>query len=313
MSKRRMNDGTDREEAADGPLAGMATRRAFVRAAVHTIAGAALLAACGDPEGRTATAGRPGGGTGGAGGAGGVGGSGGNGGSGGGGASAWATGGTAAMVDPDAYPDPFASGGGACALTCAMTLGPCFGLSPIRRDVSEGYPGIPLRLVLRLVDVDGCTPVEGATVDVWHCSAAGLYSGDDVIDFCTTGDPDARSHRFFRGTQSSDADGRVTFDTCFPGWYPGRAVHIHFRVVRGDEVSVVSQVFFPGDLVDEVFASVDDYVEAGAPDTSNEADGFLGASSDPDAFILDVARMADGAMLASKTVVLRSSTSAPQC
>src|SRR5690606_32075808 len=173
----RKTDVSGREEAGGELLPGT-TRRAFVRAAVHTLAGVAVLAACGD-AGDGAAAARPGGagggggaggsggaGGGGAGGAGGSAGEGGSGGIGGSGGNAWAIGGTAAMVDPDGYPDPFA--GGSCALTCAMTLGPCFGQSPVRRDISEGYPGIPLRLVLRLVDVDGCTPVEGAVVDVWH-------------------------------------------------------------------------------------------------------------------------------------------------
>ncbi len=299
-----------------------ATRREFVMATLGTLAGAALVAACGPAEDgpRARGAGGSGGvgggaGGGGSGGAGGEGGGAGGGGAGGSGGGApvpgWATGGTDAMIEPGAYPDPFAAGGTACELFCEMTLGPCFGESPVRRDISEGYPGVPMRLALRLVDADGCTPVEGAEVDVWHCSMIGLYSGDDVIDFCTTGDADARSHRFFRGTQTSDADGRVIFDTCFPGWYPGRAVHVHFRVRRGGEQFVVSQVFFPSDLVEEIFGTVEGYVEAGQPDTPNERDGFLPRDQDP--FLVTVARMDDGAMLASKTIALRSSTGEPLC
>ncbi len=230
-----------------------------------------------------------------------------------GGASGWVVGGTAAMIDAANYPNPFANDTGTeCALTCAMTLGPCFAESVVRQDISEGYPGLPVRLALRLVQADGCTPVAGAEVDIWHCSVLGLYSGDDASDFCTSGDSDARSHRFFRGTQTSDADGQVRFDTCFPGWYSSRAIHIHFQVRLDGNEYVVSQLFFPEDITADIFSTLAGYVDRGQPDTTHTTDTVLGGT-DASPYIVNVARMSDGAMLASKTIVLRSSLDDSLC
>ena len=142
----------------------------------------------------------------------------------------WATGGTAAMTGASAYPNPFTSETAtACKLTCEQILGPCHGMTAVRKDISEGHAGLPVRLALRVLD-ESCTPVPGATVDIWHAGPGGVYSGEDQHPFCNPNDPEARAARWFRGVQTTDADGRVDFDTCFPGWYSGRAIHIHFTV-----------------------------------------------------------------------------------
>jgi protocatechuate 3,4-dioxygenase beta subunit len=220
------------------------------------------------------------------------------------GASTWASGGTAAMTDAASYPNPFGAPGSACALTLGATLGPCFHTSPERRDVSEGYPGLPVRLAFRVVD-EACAPIAGARVDIWHTRNNGIYSGGP-IDFCTTGDPDAIAHLYFRGAQVSDAEGIVLFDTCFPGWYRGRAIHIHLQVLLpgGTKATTVSQVFFAEGLITEVFATHPDYATYGQPDTPNPSDGIyagIGASG-----IVETARMTDGAMLAWKQIVVRT-------
>jgi len=249
-------------------------------------------------------------GSGGSGGAG-AGGSGGTGGTGGGSTATgnpggWASGGTAGMADD--YPDPFTEGlGTTCALTCASTLGPCYAQTIERKDISEGYPGLPVRLAFLVVD-ESCTPVAGAAVDIWHTSIQGLYSGDDAASMCTGDDEDATSHRFFRGVQSTDDEGRVDFDTCFPGWYSSRTVHIHFTVRVGGQEYVTSQLFFPQALVAEIFSTHGSYTEFGQPDTTNATDGIYSADGE-----LETAQMADGAMLAWKVLVLRSSLSDPIC
>ena len=150
-----------------------------------------------------------------------------------------------------------------------------------------------------------------ATVDVWHTSVAGLYSGEDAALMCTSGDAQARSGRRFRGVQATDAQGRVDFDTCFPGWYRGRAIHIHFTVRRGGAEFVTSQLAFEQGLIDEVFSSHPEYALYGAPDTPNARDGIL--SRDLPAFLLRGERMDDGALLASKRLVVRSSLADPLC
>lgn len=223
---------------------------------------------------------------------------------------AWATDGTAAMKGN--YPDPFASGiGSACALTCAAILGPCYANTLVRQDISEGHKGLPVRLAFLVVDTD-CTPISGAEVDIWHAGPEGLYSGEDASTFCTSDDPTATSARWFRGVQTTDAQGRAHFDTCFPGWYTGRTIHIHFTVrVNGSEY-VTSQLYFPDTLSDEIVNTQPLYNARGARDTTNENDSVVSASAAGD-YTFQAQKMPDGALLAWKTLVIRSSLSDPLC
>jgi protocatechuate 3,4-dioxygenase beta subunit len=110
---------------------------------------------------------------------------------------------------------------------------------------------------------------------------------------------------YFRGIRSADANGVVAFDSCFPGWYPGRAIHIHVRVRVNDAVYATSQLFFDDALVSEICASHPDYASHGQPDTTNDSDNIIGGVSDKSPYLLDVERMADGAMLASKTIMVQ--------
>jgi protocatechuate 3,4-dioxygenase beta subunit len=255
---------------------------------------------------------------------------------------AWARGGTAALAA--SYPDPFASSlGAACTLTCFSTLGPCYASTSERKDISEGYPGLPVRLSLLVVD-ESCTPLPGVSVDIWHTRNSGLYSGNDTglnapafappgasVDAgaspdagggpdagaggppagfsCTLEDEDAETHRFFRGVQTTDARGRVDFDTCYPGWYPGRALHIHFTVRRNGQEFVSSQLYYPEDLTAELLGSHPDYRSFGQPDTTNTTDTIFQGPAE----VLEVQRQSDGALLAYKTLVLRSSLDEALC
>ncbi len=219
----------------------------------------------------------------------------------------WATGGTASMSGE--YPDPFAARRAAavCALTPAMMRGPCHGEADERRDLSEGQAGLPVRLALRVVD-ERCQPVPGVVVDIWHAGPDGLYSGADVPEMCTRGDARMIAGRAFRGRQVTNADGRVDFDTCFPGWYPGRAVHIHFQVRAGASEGrgehVTSQLFFDDALNADIYTKHPDYADRGPPDTKNAEDFLLGGE-DPAIYTLSAARQEDGALLAWKTIGVR--------
>ena len=275
-------------------------RKALAVGAALVSAKLFALAGCGGDASESGASGAPssGGAGGGATGATGAGGSGAGG--------EWASGGTGAMAGD--YPDPFdAPLGTACAITCAATLGPCYAETVERQDISEGYPGLPVRLALLVVDAS-CAPVEGAPVAVWHTSNQGRYSGDDAQPMCTGNDADAMAHRFFRGVQSTGADGRVDFDTCFPGWYPGRTVHIHFTVRVGGQEYVTSQLCFAQDLIAGVFSSHPDYAGFGQPDTSNASDSLYSPEGE-----LETEKMQDGAMLAWKVLVLRSSLADALC
>jgi protocatechuate 3,4-dioxygenase beta subunit len=143
--------------------------------------------------------------------------------------------------------------------------------SDIRSDPATGMvkEGAPLVLTFAVSQVSGtaCTPFPGATVEVWHCDAAGVYS-----DVSAPGS-NARGQKFLRGGQVTDANGTATFTTIYPGWYAGRAVHIHFKV-RPDASSVfTSQLFFDDALSDGVFTQAP-YAGWGRRRTLNRNDGI---------------------------------------
>lgn len=161
---------------------------------------------------------------------------------------------------------------GTCVLFPSSTAGPFPTVEQlVRRDISEGYDGHPLRLGLRVVD-QACDPIPGAAVEVWHTDATGDYSSyEDGGD----GKDEAEGTTFLRGAQVADADGIVEFDTIFPGWYPGRTVHIHLRVRREDELVLTGQLYFDDALAADVLSS-GAYAEFGPPDTTNATDGIAG-------------------------------------
>jgi hypothetical protein len=220
----------------------------------------------------------------------------------------WARGGTVGMTNPDSYPDPFTLPITTCTVLPTTTAGPCTTATDLaRRDISEGWRGLPVRLALRIVDAS-CQPLAGARVRVWHTNVEGSYSGQTPNNRMCLQDQGYASVDFFRGVQDTDDAGVVRFDTCFPGAYPGRAIHVHFQVVVEGVSTDVSQLFFPASLTDAVFAEHPDYVAPGAPDTSLATDGIarsLGTIALAQ-LTLDVAYMRDGAILASKTLSVRA-------
>ncbi|WP_428269783.1 protocatechuate 3,4-dioxygenase [Haliangium sp.] len=218
----------------------------------------------------------------------------------------WASGGTAAMTDKSSYPDPFTGALAACALVATTTEGPCTTESDLaREDVSEGWSGLPVRLALKVVDAS-CNPVAGMTVKIWHTNLEGSYSGQTPNNNMCLQQQDYSSQDFFRGVQTTDADGTVYFDTCFPGWYRGRAIHIHFQVKSETESYRISQLFFPEDITADIFATHGDYSAYGQPDTVFTTDNVMSQipEAQRDRHILTVERMTDGAMLASKVVTV---------
>jgi protocatechuate 3,4-dioxygenase beta subunit len=143
-------------------------------------------------------------------------------------------------------PAAVASGAVSCVLSPEMTAGPYYlEGDKVRRDIREGRPGVPLALRLSVLDVSTCKPIKGAAVDIWHCDTGGTYSGfaQEGTDGLT----------FLRGIQRTDANGLALFQTVYPGWYPGRAVHIHTSVYLGGNVVHTGQFFFPDKLTDTVY------------------------------------------------------------
>jgi protocatechuate 3,4-dioxygenase beta subunit len=161
---------------------------------------------------------------------------------------------------------------GTCVLLSEKTSGP-FPLDEQfdRRDITEGYPGHPLRLGLRVLDAS-CAPVPGAVVEIWHTDATGDYSA-----FADGGDgkDEGPGTTFLRGSQAVDDDGIVEFLSLYPGWYPGRAVHIHLRVHIGDTTVLTSQLFFDDDYSANIFTT-GEYQGNGQPSTLTADDRIAG-------------------------------------
>lgn len=156
-----------------------------------------------------------------------------------------------------------------CLVSPETTEGP-FYVDPrlVRRDITEGRPGVPLGLTLQVVDAD-CRPLAGARVDVWHCDAAGDYSG-----VRQPGGASTVGETFLRGTQTTDADGVARFATIWPGWYRGRTPHVHFKVFLADRTVLTSQLFFPDGTSEALYRAAEPYADRGAPDTPNARDGI---------------------------------------
>lgn len=179
-----------------------------------------------------------------------------------------------------------------CSLVSEQEEGPYYiDDEALRRDITEGRPGLPLKLRVALVDAKRCAPLTNAALDIWHCDALGVYSG------FTANSPDGPpgggrasgrprtpppnggppreggmrpppgmrqtdKTRFLRGVQLTDQQGIVEFVTLYPGWYSGRAIHIHLKVYLGGEasggkyagghVSHTGQLFFPEDITEQV-------------------------------------------------------------
>ena len=139
-----------------------------------------------------------------------------------------------------------------CVLTPQATEGPFyFDANQIRQNIVEDRVGAPLRMAVRVMRVDdGCAPLKDALVDLWHADAGGFYSGYPR----QLGGQDTSGRTFLRGTQVTDSDGVAMFDTIYPGWYPSRTVHIHFKVHYGNNTYVTSQFYFPDDFTDHVYS-----------------------------------------------------------
>jgi protocatechuate 3,4-dioxygenase beta subunit len=167
----------------------------------------------------------------------------------------------------------------ACTLIAEQEEGPYYvDYDKVRADITEGKPGVPLKLRVALVDAKRCTPLINASLDIWHCDAQGVYSGftangggfghgpggppPDTFGFgpppgggpARDGGPPPRGHhaldatRFLRGIQATDANGMVEFSTIYPGWYEGRTIHVHLKVHTGGHVAHTGQLFFPEDV-----------------------------------------------------------------
>jgi protocatechuate 3,4-dioxygenase beta subunit len=168
-----------------------------------------------------------------------------------------------------------------CVLSAAMTEGPYFVDARLNRsDLTTGttkagvMQGLPLALHidLRGVRTSDCLPLAGVQVDVWHADATGEYS--DSLG--GAGQPNAQRPMYLRGYQISDAKGRVSFKTIYPGWYSGRTAHIHVKARVFDAggnatYEFTSQLFFD-DATNERVMAMPPYNARGTRGVRNSGD-----------------------------------------
>ena len=149
------------------------------------------------------------------------------------------------------------TGADVCVITPEVTEGPYYFDPKLERaDITEGRPGLPTTVRLQVVD-NACKPLPGARLDIWHADASGIYSGYRG----QPGNISTEGETFMRGTQFADANGVAEFRTVYPGWYPGRTPHIHFKVFLDQASVMTGQIFFPDEVSTRVYETVSPYKE----------------------------------------------------
>jgi protocatechuate 3,4-dioxygenase beta subunit len=165
-----------------------------------------------------------------------------------------------------------------CVLTCTSTLGPCyFSTGLVRRDITEGKPGLPTRLGFRVVNADTCEPISNASIDIWHTDNNGIYSAP-ISTFCNGTDPVVQTQRFGRGIQTTDANGWAYFDSFYPGWYSGRVTHIHATIRMGATAMATTQFFFEDRVSEFIYRSHPNYSHRPNRNTTNATDNVIGGN-----------------------------------
>ena len=160
----------------------------------------------------------------------------------------------------------------ACAESPVETAGPFPIKTPadlVKENILGDRTGIPLLINFVIQDINNsCGVLEGVLVDIWQCDAKGNYS-----EYKGQIEGDFTDQHFLRGRQTSDAAGKASFISLYPGWYPGRAPHLHVEVKKIDGTSlIITQVAFPEDISKAVYASAG---YNGNADTKNKKDGVF--------------------------------------
>ena len=169
---------------------------------------------------------------------------------------------------------------GSCEVSPTETAGPFPTITPsslVSSNIVSDRSGVALTIKLTVNNSkSSCAALSGAIVDVWHCDAAGNYSeygGGGMQSSNYT------SVHFLRGRQTTNSSGLVTFTSIFPGWYSGRAPHIHVHVYSADGTSLlITQIAFPTDVCNTVYTTAADYKSRGTQDTSNSSDNVFSDS-----------------------------------
>lgn len=175
--------------------------------------------------------------------------------------------------------DSSSSGDGSCTLSPSETKGPFPIKTPsqlVLENIKSDRVGIALLINLKIENKkNNCEPLSGALVDVWHCDKDGNYSEYGGTQMQQT---DYTSVHFLRGRQTSDTSGNVSFISIYPGWYQGRAPHVHVEVLSSSGTSLlVTQIAFPETISSQVYSSTN-YAAHGQADTANATDNVFSDS-----------------------------------
>jgi len=194
-------------------------------------------------------------------------------------------------------------------LTAQTTEGPFyFDAGNVRQDITEGQPGVPMEVRFTVVDTQG-HPMAGKRVDLWHCNASGVYSGyagqvDDHGQAVST-----RGRTFLRGSQPVGADGVAMFRTIYPGWYAGRATHLHMKVLDGDRAMLTTQCFLPDALSEYLYTQLPAYRRRGVREVLNSNDGIALMAGDT---VLGAVREARDRYVVTLTLVVDPAAASPR-
>jgi protocatechuate 3,4-dioxygenase beta subunit len=191
-----------------------------------------------------------------------------------------------------------------CDVSPSETAGPFPTKSPsslVMEDITSDRTGIEMVMNITVQNKNtSCAAASGVVVDVWHCDKDGYYSeyggtGMQSVNF--------QSVHFLRGRQTTNADGLVSFKTIFPGWYSGRAPHIHVHLYDSSGNSLlVTQIAFPADVCNTVYTTATQYYTKGTQDTSNSTDNIFSDSLSSQLATVE-GSVADGFVLTHNIVV----------
>lgn len=192
---------------------------------------------------------------------------------------------------------------GNCTVSPAETKGPFPIKTPsqlVLENIKSDRVGVALLINLIIENKkNDCAPLEGVLVDVWHCDKDGNYSEYGGTSMQQT---DYTSVHFLRGRQTTDAKGAVSFLSIYPGWYQGRAPHVHVEVLSSSGTSLlVTQIAFPETISSEVYSSTN-YAAHGQADTKNTSDNVFADSLSNELATL-TGNLTDGFTL-SKTITV---------
>jgi len=196
------------------------------------------------------------------------------------------------------------TGSGTCTVTPSETAGPFPTKDPSALsmiDITSDRTGVPMTIKITVQDKsNNCEALQDAIVDIWHCDRDGYYSEYGGSGMQSV---NLQAYHFLRGRQVTDSNGQVGFTSIFPGWYSGRAPHIHVHIYNSSGNSLlVTQIAFPTAVCNTVYTTATQYYTRGTQDTSNASDNVFSDSVENEMSVV-TGNISDGYALTHTIVV----------